>query len=328
MIEERCGTRSVIDDLIDKHKDREDLHITRALGSVVVVSNGKVIDVDNSGALRSCPMQRWFGSAEAATYIQQKIDEFGHFTCCRQSQRDDIVVPYGTSEMFMMALKRGIVDCTITVSDGAGSIITSDPSVVQGVGARMNGVFYTTPIKDVIEKYRRLGCTVFDDGRIDQLRAIRTAASQGYRRIAVTVNAFYGESYRETRGLEEDLGVDIVLAAICSTGVSRERAQELTDYADIGWSCASRHVRELGCSAILQLTYGIPVFVYSPKGLELIAAYSDEYGRERLKNLDPGKQYILASDVGGERITVGKGYLYIAPATLPVIKGRQPEPLR
>lgn len=328
MIEERCGTRSVIDHLIDKHKDREDLHITRALGSVVVVSNGKVIDVDNSGALRSCPMQRWFGSAEAATYIQQKIDEFGHFTCCRQSQRDDIVVPYGTSEMFMMALKRGIVDCTITVSDGAGSIITSDPSVVQGVGARMNGVFYTTPIKDVIEKYRTLGCTVFDDGRIDQLRAIRTAASQGYRRIAVTVNAFYGESYRETRRLEEDLGVDIVLAAICSTGVSRERAQELTDYADIGWSCASRHVRELGRSAILQLTYGIPVFVYSPKGLELIAAYSDEYGRERLKNLDPGKQYVLASDVGGERITVGNGYLYIAPATLPVIKGRQPEPLR
>jgi putative methanogenesis marker protein 8 len=328
MIEERCGTRSVIDHLIDKHKDREDLHITRALGSVVVVSNGKVIDVDNSGALRSCPMQRWFGSAEAATYIQQKMDEFGHFTCCRQSQRDDIVVPYGTSEMFMMALKRGIVDCTITVSDGAGSIITSDPSVVQGVGARMNGVFYTTPIKDVIEKYRRLGCIVFDDGRIDQLRAIRTAASQGYRRIAVTVNAFYGESYRETRRLEEDLGVDIVLAAICSTGVSRERAQELTDYADMGWSCASRHVRELGRSAILQLTYGIPVFVYSPKGLELIAAYSDDYGRERLKNLDPGKQYVLASDVGGERVTVGNGYLYIARATLPVIKGGQPEPLR
>lgn len=322
------GAGSVIDGLIEKHNDKQDLHITRALGSIVVVSNGKVIDVDTSGALRSCPMQLWFGSAEPASYIQQKIEEFGHFTCCRQTRRDDIVVPYGTSEMFMMALKRGIVDCAITVSDGAGSIITADPSVVQGVGARMNGVFYTTPIKEVIEKYRKLGCIVFDDGRIDQVRAVRTAASAGYRRIAVTVNAFYGESYQAIREIEEDLGIDIVLAAICSTGVSKARAQELTDFADIGWSCASLHVRKLGRSAILQLTYGIPVFVYSRKGLELVAAYSDESGAERLKNLDPDKHYILASDVAGERITVGRGYLYLAPATLPIAKRNQPDPLR
>ena len=328
MINEDGGTGSVIDDLIIKHRDRADLHITRALGAIVVVSNGQVIDVDDRGVLRSCPMQRWFGSSEPGAYIQRKIEKFGHFRCCRQTRRNDIVVPYGTSEMFMMALRRGIVDCTITVSDGAGSIITNSPSVVQGVGARMNGVFYTTPIKGVIERYRKLGCIVFDDGRIDQFRAIRAAASAGYRRIAVTINAFYGESYREARQLGEELGVDLILAAICSTGVSKERAQELTDYADIGWSCASHHVRELGRLAILQLTYGIPVFVYSRKGLELIAAYSDKDGARRLTSLDPSKQYILAWDVGGERISVGKGYLYIAPAALPVLKGKAPDPLR
>jgi hypothetical protein len=110
--------------------------------------------------------------------------------------------------------------------------------------------------------------------------------------------------------------------------VSRERAEELTDYADIGWACASRHVRELGRRAILQLTYGIPIFVYSRKGLELIAAYSDEDGAKVLGNLDPRSQYILASDVRGEKIAMGKGGLYIAPATLPILKRRQPEPLR
>jgi putative methanogenesis marker protein 8 len=319
---------SVIDDLIEKHRARDDLHITRALGAVVVVSAGRVIDVDSSGALRSCPMQLWFGSAEPAEYVQQKIDEFGHFRCSRQTQRDDIVVPYGTSEMFMKALTRGIIDCAITVSDGAGSIITDNPSVVQGVGARMNGVFYTTPIKEVIERYRELGCIVFDDARIDQHRAVRTAASAGYHRIAVTVNAFYGETYREIRGLEQDLGIDILLAAVCSTGVSEERAQELTRYADIGWSCASHHVREYGRSAVLQLTYGIPVFIYSRKGLELMAAYSDERGAARLRNLEAGRQYILASDVEGEKIIVGKGYLYLAPATLPVLKRKHPDPLR
>jgi putative methanogenesis marker protein 8 len=230
--------------------------------------------------------------------------------------------------MFMRAMKHGRIDCAVTVSDGAGSIITGDPSVVQGVGARMNGVFYTTPIREVIEKYRRLGCIVFDDARIDQIRAVRAAASAGYRRIAVTVNAFYGDSYREVRELERDLGADILLAAVCSTGVSEARAEELTRFSDIGWSCASDHVRRLGRLALLQLTYGIPVFVYTPKGLELVAAYSDEDGAARLKNLAPGTQYILASDVEGERISVGKGHLYLAPATLPVIKGRQPDPLR
>jgi hypothetical protein len=110
--------------------------------------------------------------------------------------------------------------------------------------------------------------------------------------------------------------------------VTEERAQELTDYADISWSCASYHVRQLGRSALLQLTYGIPVFVYSRKGLDLIAAYSDDDGASKLRNLDPGKRYILASDVAGEKISVGKGHLYIAPATLPVMKRRQPDPLR
>ena len=328
MNDRQHGQENAVDRLIAMHRDREDLHITRALGALVVISEGKVIDVDDSGALTSCPMHKWFGCADPATYIQQKIEEFGHFTCCRQSRRDDIVVPYGTSEMFMTALRRGVVDCTITVSDGAGSIITDDPSVVQGVGARMNGVFYTTPIEQVIDGYRTLGCVVFDDARIDQVRAIRTAASRGYRRIAVTVNAFYGERYPEIRDLEKELGVYIILAAICSTGVSREKAQELTDHSDIGWSCASYHVRDLGRLAVLQLTYGIPVFVYSRRGLELIAAFSDDNGAAKINSLDPDKQYILASDVSGERIAMGRGHLFLAPAALPVMKRKHPEPLR
>jgi putative methanogenesis marker protein 8 len=328
MTEKDTDTRKVVDRLIEKHGDREDLHITRALGSLVVVSDGDVIEVETSAALRSCPMQVWFGSADPATYVRQKMEEFGHFGCCRQIRKTDIAVPYGTSEMFMRALKAGLIDCAVTVSDGAGSVIASDPDVVQGIGGRMNGVFYTTPIKEVIRAYRNLGCTVSDDARIDQVRAVRTAAAAGYRRIGVTVNAFYGESFHDIRGLEDELGIDIRLAAVCSTGVDRIRAEELTRYSDIGWSCASLHVRDLARSAILQLTYGIPVFIYTRKGLELLAAYSDEAGAETLKSLDPGRQYLLATDVRGERISVGKGHLYLAEAALPILKRNQPDPLR
>lgn len=328
MDNEQHSTGNIIDELIAKHKDRRDLHITRALGAVVVVSDGKVIDVDRSGILDFCPMHRYFGSADPAAYIGEKIREFGHFGCSREIQREGIAVPYGTSEMFMMGLKRGLVECTITVSDGAGSVITDDPSVVQGVGARMNGVFYTTPIGEVINGYRNLGCVVFDDGRIDQVRAIHAAAAAGYRRIAVTVNAFYGESYREVRGLEKSLGVDLFIAAVCSTGIDEKRAEEMAQYSDIAWSCASGHVRDLGRLAILQLTYGIPVFVYTLKGVGMLAGYSDDRGAGILNNLDPDKQYLMASDVHGERIAMGRGRLYIAPAKLPVLKRNQPEPLR
>jgi hypothetical protein len=174
---------------------------------------------------------------------------------------------------------------------------------------------------------RDLGCLVSDDARIDQLRAIRKAASAGHRRMAVTVNAFYGESYRAVRELERELELRITLAAVCSTGIGRERAREIADFADIGWSCASSHVRSLGSRALVQLTYGIPVFVYTSRGLELIAAYSDPSGRPILKGLDTGGQYILASDVEGKEISVGRGRLYLAPAKLPVIKGKQPDPL-
>ena len=234
MTQQHTDTRNVVDRLVEKHSNREDLHITRALGSLVVVSEGKVIDVESSGALRWCPMQTWFGSADPAVYVQKKMDEFGHFRCCRQTRRDEMAVPYGTSEMFMKALKSGLIDCAVTVSDGAGSVITSDPDVVQGIGARMNGVFHTTPIGEVIAAYRDVGCTVFDDARIDQVRAVRTAAASGHRRIGVTVNAFYGESFEAVRSLEAEIGIDIQLAAVCSTGVDRTRAEELTSYSDIG----------------------------------------------------------------------------------------------
>ena len=69
------------------------------------------------------------------------------------------------------------------------------------------------------------------------------------------------------------------------------------------------------------------MFVYSRKGVEVLAAYSDAAGAWTLKSLDPGRQYILATDVKGEKISVGKGHLYLAEATLPLLKRNQPVPL-
>ena len=52
--------------------------------------------------------------------------------------------------MIMYALERGGIDATITVCDGAITVIASNPHYLQGIGARMNGLFFTSPIEEVV----------------------------------------------------------------------------------------------------------------------------------------------------------------------------------
>jgi len=56
--------------------------------------------------------------------------------------------------MMMYALKKGGIDAAVTVCDGAGTVISDSPSLIQGIGARMNGLFYTTPIPEVIQRIK------------------------------------------------------------------------------------------------------------------------------------------------------------------------------
>ena len=298
-----------VNELIEKHRDKPDLHVTRVMCSWVVVSEGKVIEVDRSRKLDSCPMQRWFSDADVEDYIAEKMKEFGHFSSDREILRDSIDVPYGTSEMLMYALRKGVLDCAVTVCDGAGTVVTDNPEIIQGIGARMNGLFHTSPIPSVQGELRKHGCTVFDDAAIDQVRGLKAAAELGFRRIGLTVNICHGDGFRELRAAEEESGVSLMIAGICSTGSSLERAEEAVACSDIGWSCASRHMRELNSGALAQVTQGIPIFVYTRQGLDFLAAYSDEAGGQVLRGLEPGKQYLLSGSRKGEMVVLGKNRL-------------------
>lgn len=313
---------------MDKHRNKADLHITRVMCSWVVVCDGKVVEVDRSRALDSCPLQKWFSDADAEDYIAGKIEEFGHFTPGREIVRDSIDVPYGTSEMLMYALRKGVLDCAVTVCDGAGTVVTDNPRVIQGIGARMNGLFHTSPIASVQNELRRQGCTVFDDAGIDQVRGLRSAIDLGFRKIGLTVNICHGDSFAALRAVENDSGVSLLIAGVCSTGATRRRAEEAVRHSDVAWSCASRHMRELSRDARLQLTLGIPVFVYTGRGLEFLAAYSDEDGGRLIRGLNPEKQYLASGGRPGTRIRLGKNTLCLAEATLPVPGKHAPEPLR
>jgi putative methanogenesis marker protein 8 len=186
---------------IDKN-EYTDLHLVRYYSSFAAISAGKVIGLTKP-RMSYCPLANYLnkGVFSSDKYnaekimnavkasIEKKIAEFGFFTGKRQIIRKDIAVPFGASEILMSCLKKEIIDVAVVVCDGAGTVIADKPEIVQGIGARMNGLFYTTPIKEVMKKLEKKGCSFIScGGKIDQIKGIKKAVSLGYKNIAVTIN--------------------------------------------------------------------------------------------------------------------------------------------
>jgi putative methanogenesis marker protein 8 len=88
----------------------------------------------------------------------------------------------------MSGLRNGFLETTVTACDGAGTVIASNPYLVQGIGGRMSGLIETEPIEEIIEGIQKLGGTVLDPSTaaIDPVGGVRKAAELGYKKIAVT----------------------------------------------------------------------------------------------------------------------------------------------
>ncbi|MBN1676219.1 MAG: DUF2099 family protein [Kiritimatiellae bacterium] len=317
-----------------------DLHITRMFGALVAVSGGRVIGV-RGPALRHCPLAAMLYDGlrapepdEArlhraiAEAVESKIREFGHFTARREIARNGVAVPYGASEMMMVALRKNALDCAVTVCDCVGTVISADPELVQGIGARMNGLFYTSPVPEVVASFHKRGARVLSPATaaIDQAAGVRAAAESGCRRVAVTVNGSSDESLAALRALEKEMGLEVTVLGVCTTGISRERAETLADHADLIWSCASRHVRDLAAGAILQITSAIPIFVFTERGLRFVGAYGLD--STDLTSLDTGRKYLISGAHRGRKIGIGKMTAYLSEVdSLPIASAKAPRPL-
>ncbi len=319
-------------------EDYDDLHVTRLLDGFVVVSHGDVVKVAEP-RLRYCPLMNllyndldFSDPAQLKDIIaeatREKIREFGHFTDRRQIERADIAVPYGASEMMMYAMRKGALDCAVIACDGAGTVVCDRAEVVQGIGARMNGLFYTSPIPSVIERLEARGCCIpfADTAVIDQVGGIRKAAELGHRNIAVTINGYLGASLGEARKTEKDCGVCLTIIVVCATGAERNRIAEVRDHADMVWSCASAGIRELvGPASVVQVSTAIPVFAVTERGVHFLACYSSS--GDIFAKLDLTKQYLIAGNARGTAMKMGKMNTFIAEADLPVRSKKEPRPL-
>lgn len=250
-------------------------HIMELLGKTkVVIKDGKVIEV-GVPELEWCPLFSKLREVQNITQeevkknIESRIRDLGMFTSGRKLLELDTYVAFGASEIMMSGLRRGFLETTVTACDGAGTVIASNPALVQGIGGRMSGLIETEPIEGIINGIQELGGTVFDSSTaaIDPVGGTRKAAELGYRRIAVTVAN--QEIAKSLRNLETELGLNLIIIAVHVTGVSRGEAKGILENSDIVISCASKHIRELA-KPLVQVAAAIPLFALTQKGKELV----------------------------------------------------------
>ncbi|MBP1908348.1 methanogenesis marker 8 protein [Methanolobus bombayensis] len=255
-------------------------HVMEILGKArVVVEDGKVTEVGEP-LIGWCPI---FDKARGITEITKdeirknmefRIKDFGLFTNKRQLDMD-IFVGFGASETMMTGLNRGLLDTTVTACDGAGTVISNNPNLVQGMGARISGLVETEPIDETINGINERGGIVLDpsNANIDPVAGARKAAQLGYKKIAVTV--VFPETAKELRKLEKELDLELVIIGAHVTGIDRQMAQDLLDSADIVTSCASKHVREL-VKPLVQVGSSVPLFGLTQRGKELLLERAKE----------------------------------------------------
>ena len=263
---------------------KKERHVFETLGRArVVVEDGKVVEV-GSPLLTYCRLwEKMRGLRELnerviKENIEFRIRDFGMCTDDRIVEMDAFV-GFGASETLMTALRRGLLDSTVTVCEGAGTVITANPALVQGIGARLSGVIETTPVEGILKSLKAKGGDILEPPRIDQPAGLQKALELGYARVGVTVSTV--KDARQCRALSKHA----IIFGVHLTGISREDAEAFFEVADLITACASPWIRELAQEkALVQAGTAIPIFALTPAGKELLLERAKEVDNPLLLN--------------------------------------------
>lgn len=257
-------------------------HVLEALGKAyVVVEDGRVVEVGEP-LIERCPI---FAKARGIEEINQevvkqniefRIRDFGMCTGERAIEME-VFVGFGASEVMMTALRRGLIDASVSVCEGVGTVITSNPNLTQGIGARISGVIETTLIPKLKNRVEEKGGILLDGNKavINQPLGVARAVEMGFKRVAVTVATL--RDGRQCRDIERETGADVIVIGVHVTGMREGVARDFIDTVDITTGCASRFIREaVGDKALAQVGTGVPLFALSQKGKELLLERAKE----------------------------------------------------
>ncbi|MDI9609081.1 MAG: DUF2099 family protein [Candidatus Verstraetearchaeota archaeon] len=252
----------------------QDEHVLEAIGkSRVVVKEGMVIEV-GPPMIRECPLAKRFSTPvdiitpeKVRRNIENRITSYGMCTENRLLESSQDFVTFGASEMISQGLRAKILGAAVIACEGAGTVITSNPDLVQGIGGRMSGLVSTSPIPKLIERIKSLGGDVLDGktARIDQVEGTDLAYQRGHSNVAVTItDPADGERIRAKHP-------DALIFGVHLTGIGKDGAYKMAEVADLASGCASRWIREVAAvRALIQAGAAIPVFVFTERGKTLI----------------------------------------------------------
>ena len=194
------------------------------------------------------------------------------FTPRRKLLHHGTWVPFGASEMLMRAVAAGRADGAVLACDGIGTLVCHRPELIQGVGARMNGLFYTTPYEALVSRALGLGALIpaAGPGALDPLAGLKAAASAGMKSVGVTVAGPQAMLAGRIRRAAVLLGVEAVVMSVCNSGLSQGESMAAAE-ADILWGCAGDRalMDALEGRVLLQLGLKSPVFALTPAGVGL-----------------------------------------------------------
>jgi putative methanogenesis marker protein 8 len=257
-------------------------HVLEALGKAyVVVENGQVVEVGEP-LIERCPIFLKARGIEKITKeivkqnIEFRIQDFGMCTGDRTIEME-VFVGFGASEVMMTGLRRGLIDASISVCEGVGTVITTNPLLTQGIGARISGVLETTLIPRLRDRVEEKGGILLDGTRaiISQPLGVVRAVEMGFERVAVTVATL--KDALQCRDVERNTGADVCVIGVHVTGMEKEIAHDFLKAVDITTGCASRVIREaVEKKALLQVGTSVPLFALSQKGKELLLERAKE----------------------------------------------------
>ena len=152
---------------------------------------------------------------------------------------------FGVSETLSTLLEEGEIDCVVSVCEGCGTVILTEPELVQGTGGRVSGLVSTSPIESIIEEVGRENVLYPENASIDQIKGTLKAIKMGYKKIAVTIVS--AEDSIKLREIErENNGITIYIFVAHVTEISKEDAETIFNNADVVTGCASKYIREIG----------------------------------------------------------------------------------
>lgn len=225
----------------------KDKHIIEALGKTkITIENGKITDMTEPQT-EYCPIFGKYHNIKKLNKenirknIEFRIADFGMCTKDRVLRMDDML-SVGISEILRSNVELGNLDCVVGACEGTGTLIMTEPDLIQGVGGRVSGLISTTPIPEIIEQIGEENILNPETAEINQLKGLEMAIEKGYKNIAVTILPCPMVKQLREYPIPDDVNVYIFVAH--TTGATVDDAKMLFETADIVTACSSKNIIE------------------------------------------------------------------------------------